>query len=183
MRGRLIFPFLIEIAQLDTDAMLNDDPDGDLGPATSGYDDDFNEPVNVYRTEDDGSLDTDDTTGTVVRVEKCFTVPAQIHPDAFNQMQQLFTGTNPNAEFECWLHFKDLEELGLVDEQTGLPLLQNTDRLVAIYDCDQQLIQEIVNPPGLYATQVQPRGFSFGRSRNLLVVTFTEREQGTRLLT
>ena len=43
MRGRLINPFLAEIAQLDTAATAAD-PDA-TGPAVSGYDPDFKETL------------------------------------------------------------------------------------------------------------------------------------------
>ena len=45
MRGRLINPFLAELAQLDMAATAAD-PDG-AGPLTSGYDSDFKETAMV----------------------------------------------------------------------------------------------------------------------------------------
>lgn len=187
MRGRLIFPFIIELAQLDTDA-TGADPDGTLSDGTDnviteGYDNVFREPVAIRRDLDnDGAPDSDDTTGEAHRVEKCITLPAQIHPDTFDQLQQLFTGANQNAAIDLWLHFRDLEKNGLVDPDTGQALIKQNDRLARIFDCDGKLIQEIPDPPGLYITQVKTTGFSFGRSRNLLVLTLQEREQGTRLI-
>lgn len=186
MRGRLIFPFVVELARLDTSA-TKADPDGTLtdtaaSPITSGYDDIFREPVAIKRdTDNDGAPNDEDRTGIVHRVETCIQVPAQIHPESFDQLQQLMTGANHSAVFELWFHYRDLERLNLVNPDNGKPLINNNDRLHRIYDCDGNLIEEIGDPPGLYATQVQSRGFSFGRSRNILVVLFNEREQGTRL--
>lgn len=172
MRGRLINPFEVELAQLDTAALRDEDPDGSAGPLTSGYDDDFREPVVILRDEV-----ADDTTGIPVRRENLIRVPAQIEPRAMAQLQQLLAGASPNAAIELIFHFRDLEELCLVDPDSGEAFIRNNDRLCAIYDCEGELVQEIQNPPGLYATQVRPN-FGIGRSRNLLIATFEEREQG-----
>ena len=186
MRGRLVFPFVVELAQLDTDA-TKEDPDGTLSdsaldPITSGYDDIYREPISIKRDQDnDGAPDEGDTVGEIHRVDSCIRLPAQIHPEAFEQLQQFMTGANKNAIFELWFHYRNLEDLDLIDLDTGRPLININDRLAAIYDCEGNLVEKIPAPPGLYVTQVQSRGFSFGQSRNLLVVTFQEREQGTRI--
>jgi len=172
MRGRLIFPFFVELAQLDTTETAAD-PDGS-GPRTSGYDDDFKEPVAII-----DSTNANDTSGVVHRVEKQLMLPAQIEDGAFAELQQFFSGANRNAAIVCIFHFRDLENAGLIDYDTGLPKINNNDRLCAVYDCKKRLIQTIPNPPGLFAIQVQPRGFGFGGARNLFLVAFEEREQGT----
>lgn len=159
----------VTLARLDTAAMAAD-PDG-AGELTSGYDDDFREPVAVAQS-------ASDTTGTTVRVETEVQFPAQIEPQSFDNLQQLFSGAHSGALVELIAHFRDLERLGLVDAVTGLPLINHNDRLSAIYNPDGELIQTIPNPPGLYCVQVQPRGFGFGRQRNLLLLSFEAREQG-----
>jgi len=70
--------------------------------------------------------------------------------------------------------------MGLVDAGSGDALLRVNDRLVAIHDLRGALVQRIRTPPGLYATEVQPQSFGLGLSRNLLLVTFEERELGVR---
>jgi hypothetical protein len=70
--------------------------------------------------------------------------------------------------------------MGLVDPATGDALLRVNDRLVAIRDLGGALVQAVRTPPGLYATEVQPTSFGLGLSRNLLLVTFEERELGVR---
>jgi hypothetical protein len=179
VRGRLINPFLVEIAQLDTEA-TQADPDGDAGPRTSGYDEDFREPVAIIDSSDtsDGA-----TSGVVHRVERQLWLPAQIEDRQFNDLQQFFSGANRNAALECVFHFKDLESLGLIDYDTGLPTLNHNDRLCGIYDCNKKLIQTIPNPPGLFAIQVSPMSFGIGLARNLLLMSFEEREQGVRTRT
>lgn len=171
MRGRLINPFVIELAQLDT-AEMDLDPDGSAGPLTSGFDDDFREPVVLLREDV-----TDDTTGVALRKETLIRVPCQIEPRSFQQLQQLLAGASPNTAIEVIFHFRDLEKLCLVDPDSGEALVRNNDRLCAIFGCQGELVQTIRNPPGLFATQVRPT-FGLGRSRNLLIATFEEREQG-----
>ena len=71
MRGALINPFTAEIARLDTVA-TKADPDG-AGPATSGYDDVFREPIVID--------DSDPTTNvrTFTRAEQnLIRVPCQV---------------------------------------------------------------------------------------------------------
>lgn len=170
MRGRLINPFLAELAQLDTAATAGD-PDC-AGPLASGYDPDFKETVLVA---------TPGGSGVDARREKALIrVPCQVEVGAFEALQQLTTGNSPNSRVTLVFHFQDLERMGLVDEGTGDALLRVNDRLVAIRDMAGMLVQAVRTPPGLYATEVQPQSFGLGLSRNLLTVTFDERELGSR---
>jgi hypothetical protein len=70
--------------------------------------------------------------------------------------------------------------MSLVDAATGEALLRINDRLAAIHRIDGALVQTVRTPPGLYATEVQPQSFGIGLSRNLLLVTFEERERAAR---
>ena len=176
-RGRLIFPFLAELARLDTAATAAD-PDG-AGPLVSGYDPDFKEPV---------ARDTDaDGRGEPVRVEHPpVRVPCQVDTDAFAQLQMLAAGNAPRSDVELVFHFRDLERLGLVDTETGDALIRPGDRLAGICDMAGELVQAVRTPPGLYVTEARPSGFGLGRARprrNLLVVSFRDRQQGTRRAT
>jgi hypothetical protein len=170
MRGRLINPFLAEIAQLDTVATAAD-PDG-AGPAVSGYDPDFKETL-VLGMPGGERVDA--------RKEKVpIRVPCQVEVGAFEALQQLAAGNSPNSRIVLVFHFRDLERMGLVDVPTGEALLRINDRLVAIHRMDGVLVQAVRTPPGLYATEVQPQSFGLGLSRNLLLVTFDEREIAVR---
>jgi len=173
MRGKLINPFLAELARLDTAATAAD-PDG-AGALDSGYDDDFRE---VVRVSDGGVTEA----GVSARKEKTsILVPCQVETeDAFDQMRMFASGNIPQFQIALCFHFRDLEEMGLVDSVTGLPLIRVNDRLVAIRKCPSgDLIQTVPDPPGLYATEPQPRSFGLsGGERNLLLVTFEDREQG-----
>lgn len=169
-RGRLIHPFIAELARLDT-AGTAADPDAG-GPLVSGYDDDFREVVKLPGT------------GLSARKElPAIFVPCQPEIGTFEQLQQLASGAAPNAQLKLVFHFADLETMGLVDAATGEALIRNNDRLVSIRRfSDNTLIQAIkTSTGGLFVTEVQPQSFGLsGGERNLLLCTFEEREQGLR---
>lgn len=170
MRGRLINPFLAEIAQLDTVA-TGADPDGP-GPLISGYDDDFKETVIV------GS--SPQTRADTRREKPLLRIPCQVEVSTLETLEQFSTGASPHSRLTLVFHFEHIEQAGLVDEATGVAVLRVNDRLSAIYACDGQLVHSVRTPPGLYAIEVQPQSFGMGLSRNLLVVTFQERAVAAR---
>ena len=169
-RGRLIFPFLAELAQLDTVAMTRD-PDGD-GPQTSGYDLDFKEPVIVQES-------AEDLVGQPLREETCRRVRCQIEDKVMEGIRQVLGGTSPDSAITLVFHFKDLEDAGMVDDD-GRATIRVNDRLAQILDCDENVIETIRNPPGLFVVSASSAGFGIGRQRNLLVVDFAERELGVQ---
>lgn len=168
-RGRLIFPFIVELAQLDTVAMARD-PDGD-GAKTSGYDLDFREPIIVQ-------ANADDVKGSALREERCIRLPCQIEDDAFEAMRQVLGGTSPDSRMTLVFHFSSLEDANMVDEN-GQATIRLNDRLRAIFDCEENMIERIPNPPGLFVNSVKSAGFGLGQKRNLLIVELQERELGT----
>jgi hypothetical protein len=151
MRGRLIIPFLAELAQLDTDATRQ----------AGGYDD-------IWRTELPGGR----------REKALIRIPCQVEVSAHNQQTQGPSGNLPNARFMLVFHFKDLERLALVDTVTGDALIRVNDRLNAIFDKSGALTQSFPNPPGLYCTEAQPREYGLGSKRNLFLTTWDDRPQG-----
>lgn len=171
MRGRLIFPFLIELAPLDTAATESTDPDG-AGPLTTGYDALFRAPVKVL-------ADAGDQVGVRARVEgTLIQIPAQIEPDQFEQMNMMLSGESPTSNrFRVVCHYNDLEDQGLVNVD-GTPTIKKRDRLVRILDLDGGLVETIPDSPGLYVEQVMSRGWGLGGSaptRNLLFIDFADR--------
>ncbi|MEO7730519.1 MAG: hypothetical protein ABIY55_06065, partial [Kofleriaceae bacterium] len=87
----------------------------------------------------------------------------------------------PRTHLLLVFHFRDLEQLDLVDPTTGDVLLRIGDRLVAIRDQRTgEVVQAVRIPPGLYITEAQPQSFGLGFRRNLLLVTFNERAVGAR---
>ena len=169
MRGRLINPFLAEIARLDTVATAAD-PDGP-GPLASGYDPDFKETIVLE--EAGARRDARDEMPPI-------RLPCQVEVGAFEALQQLAAGSSPGAQVTLVFHFRDLERMGLVDPPSGDALLRVNDRLVAIRDLTGALVQAVRTPPGLYATEVQPQSFGLGRARNLLLVRWEPRALGAR---
>jgi len=169
MRGRLINPFLAEIARLDTVATAAD-PDG-AGPLVSGYDPDFKETIVL---EEAGvRRDARDEMPPI-------RVPCQVEVGAFEALQQIAAGNSPSSQVTLVFHFRELEHMGLVDPGTGDALLRVNDRLVAIRDMVGNLVQAVRARPGLYAIEVQPQSFGLGRARNLLIVRWEERDLGAR---
>jgi hypothetical protein len=168
-RGRLIFPFVVELAQLDTSATAAD-PDG-AGPLEAGYDELFREPVKVPGAGQ---------AGTTNRVETLVQFRAQIEPDQEERLEAMLSGESPNSRFAVVAHYRDLERAGLVDATTGRPRIRKRDRLNRILTVRGVLVETIPDPPGLYVTEVQSRGFGLGTRRNLLLVVFEDRETSLR---
>lgn len=167
-RGRLIFPFLVELAQLDTAAIAADPGAG--VPVASGYDPDFREPVKVAPA-------ASAQVGVSARKETApITVRAQIEPDQQERLSMMLSGNSPNSRFGIVLHYKELERAGLLDSN-GRPLIRKNDRLVRILTTAGALVEVIPNPPGLFVVEVQSMGFGPGGMRNLLLLVFEEREQ------
>lgn len=161
MRGRLIFPFGIQMYLLDIVSTASE----------PGYNSVFQEP----------ELEpTDDGVGTIGRKEEMpIIIPGQFYTqDDFMHLQMAANGNLAQTDLRIVFHFKDLEREGLVEETTGLAKIKVGDRLGAVYDKRGEiLIQEIKNPPGLFVTQADPL-FGMGSSRNLLAVYFRSRDQG-----
>ena len=166
MRGRLIHPFLAEIAQLDTRATAE-------GPPTPGYDPDFREPVLI--ADPGGGSHSARREHTAIRL-RC-----QVEVNTYNQSQASPSGDIPSGKIVLVFHFRDLEGLGMVDATTGEPTLHKGDRLVALRRVNGDLVQTFPDPPGLFATGVEPQSFGLSsQCRNLLLVTFDTREQAVR---
>lgn len=157
MRGRLIFPFLAELRRLDTEAMA----------LANAYDLDFKE-----RAVGPSAIAS--------RIElPAVRVPCQVEPKIFEELHLFASGDSPRSEISLVFHFRDLERLGLVHDQTKDALIRPNDRLSGIYDLGGSLVQAIRTPPGLFVSQAQPRGFGLGRrrpQRNLLLVSFEARQ-------
>lgn len=173
MRGRLIFPFLAELHRLDTQAMAS--PPGGPPPAAPGYDPDFKEPV-LADLDGDGIGERARAEHPPVRV------PCQVDTKVFEELRMLGSGNAPRSRIDLVFHFRDLERLGLVDPATGDALVRPGDRLAAIHDRAGTLVQAVRTPPGLYVAEARPAGFGLDMARprrNLLLVAFEDRQQGT----
>jgi hypothetical protein len=165
-RGRLIFPFLVDIAQVDTVATA--------AVVDGGYDDVFREPKIVPPVSGSGR-------GVISREEVTYTYKCQIEPDTFEALETMISGKSPSSEIMIVMHFADLETAGLLDD-AGKPLIRTGDRMTQIRKYPTGEVIEIIPPtPGLYVVQVRSGGFGLSSlQRNLLFVTFEERELSTR---
>lgn len=168
-RGRLVFPFLLDLVQLDTTATAAD-PDG-AGPLESGYDEIFREPVIVPPTS--GS-----DRGTTARVDNVIQLPGQIDTREFETIGMMATGRSPGSEVWITFHYKDLEALDLIDDTTGIAKIRVNDRLSAIRNIKTEaLIELIPEKPGLFCTEARSNSFGLGsQQRNLLICVFKERD-------
>lgn len=169
MRGRLINPFIAEIAQLDTLATAAD-PDGG-GAFTSGYDRVFAEPVKL-------------SSGASARVEKApIRVLCQVEDQAFERQQQTARGDAPDTTYTLVFHFADLETAGLVDPTTGEATIRKNDRLVALRRARDESLIQAIDPEkgGMYVVEATPASFGLsGGERNLLLVRLEERAKAVR---
>jgi len=168
-RGRLIWPFVARFARLDTAATAAD-PDG-AGPLASGYDPIFREPVQVPQS---GSQD-----GQSARQElEDLDLTVQVEDQAWEQLREMRTGSINAIEMTLVVHFRELEDMGLIDAGTGDALApRKGDRLKSIrHRSDLSLVQEVPTPPGLYVVEAQPRSHGLsGLRRNLLAITLRDR--------
>jgi len=175
VRGRLIFPFLAELHRLDTLTTATEDPDG-AGPLEGGYDPDFKESV-LVDTNDDGIGER------IRREHPPVRVSCQVEPDSFDRLRMFASGNAPRSNIDLLFHYKNLERMSLVDPGTGDALIRPGDRLAALYDKAEALVQTVRTPPGLYVTEARPMGFGLNRARprrNLLLVSFSDRQPAAR---
>lgn len=153
MRGRLIFPMVVEIARLDTDATR----------LAGRYD-------ATFRTMKPGTE----------RVEMApVRLLAQVEMGAWQAQNQTQAGNIPDSRLTLVFHYEELESKGLVDTN-GAALIRVNDRLLGIYSRDGARLEEYLpkEKGGLYAVEVQPAGIGLGGRRNLLVVAFADRPLG-----
>lgn len=167
-RGRLIFPFIVELGLLDTVAMAAD-PDG-AGPLQSGYDDEFREPIVV--APGSGS-----TPGQMLRKETTHRFLAQVEDNTEALMEVMASGNSPTNMLGLVFHYSDLESIGAVELASGKPIIKAPGaRLISIRDPRTgTLIERYDDAPGFWATQSKSMGFGLGLRRNLLLVVFEER--------
>lgn len=169
MRGRLIKPFILEIALLDRAATAQD-PDG-AGSLESGYDPDFHEPIRIP----DGSL-----RGASARKEEIVQVQAQIEPKEFDLLNMYTGGMSNDSKLTviCWA--PELERKGLIDPMTGNVRFSVGDRLIRILSKRGKVVCTVPENPGLYLVEPQPRAFGLGSDRNLIMLRFWDRKRTGR---
>ena len=106
-------------------------------------------------------------------------IPCQIGSRSWEALRAHDLGNVPQTALTMYLHFADLETLGLVDATTGEALIHTGDRLVSIRNYQTEvIIQNVRTPPGLYVVRADPSGWGINMAnptRNLLRVEWNER--------
>lgn len=178
-RGRLIRPVLVEIAQLNTIATAQDQPDDNaVGGASPGYHSNFREPRLLPSTT---PAQAGSPRGESARKETLVRCLAQWEVENFDFQQQWSSGNSPGHRTGLVFHYFDLEKRGLLDDDGNAKIHVN-DRLCAIYHAKSgELIQTLRDPPGLYITQLEPGSMGLrAAKRNVLFATLEDREVSTR---
>jgi hypothetical protein len=161
VRGRLIFPFLVGIARLDRDATR----------AADGYNDTLR------------SVTTDRPQGARGPREKLrqelpeVRVKCQVEEAVVNAQRQGPGGNVPETRVTYVAHFKDLEIAGLVDADSGKPLVGPNDRITALYT-RHGVLERTFERPQVFITEARGGSYSLGHRRNLLFLISSERPQG-----
>lgn len=155
-RGRLIRPFLAELAQLDTEATA----------AAGGYDAAWRTTKVKY---EDGQR------VPAQRYKPPIHVVAQVEDSSHRAQQQAASGNIPASRYTLVLHFSELERRELLDPK-GEPRIRTNDTFGAIFTLGGGFVQRF-DPP-LFITEVRPSGFGLGGRRNLLLLTCADRPQG-----
>jgi hypothetical protein len=165
MRGRLINRFVAVIYRLD--------PVATAAVVGAGYDDEFGS----LRPVDNGSQ-----AGTSTRRERvALRLPVQIDSKTWDDVILTRGGHEATADLELCLHMPDLRAAGLVDV-TGVIDIAAGDRIDSIEARDGEVQAKFVDPPGLFVTKVEPRGYglaAFGTPKfNLVILTCGPQRQG-----
>jgi len=178
-RVPLLFPVQVVISPLSTINTRRVDPDGPAGPLTSGYDEDFREPVAIEEVDPaDASKDIVD----VVKYRPQLRIPCQVEVRDLEKVRQEYGGDAPITNMTFVLHNKDLLRLGLLD--TGVQPncvrgIKTNDRIDAI---------ERLNKPGfivhplkeaLYVVELSSGSWGMGPTGQDLWICYTANRPST----
>jgi hypothetical protein len=157
----LVNPFLAALYRLDTTAT----------EVASGFDSEFRET----KRSSDGTWK-----GASQRHEQAeIRVRCQIEVNTYGALAALLTGNSTENHIVLCFHFADLERAGLVDATSKDAEIKLHARLTAIYRTNGTL-EQTIKGDGLYAVDVQPGSFGLGGRRNLLLVTFKDRNTSAK---
>lgn len=165
MRVRLINPFTVRIARLDT-VKTESETSG-----KPGYDQTFREPAVKI-------IDGKRTEG---RAEKnLVSIQAQIEDRTWEALKMYDNGDSPEIDLAIVAHYHDLKCKGLVDCTNGKVDFNVNDRLDSILDKCGNVVSKPRTPPGLYVIEVRPMSYGIGRRLNLLMMLFKSRSHGAK---
>jgi hypothetical protein len=123
------------------------------GLLTSGYDDDFKEPI----------IFNDSGTRTSATQELAsVNIPCQVETITTEELDQSGPGNTPSSFIQLVFHRTDLKALGLVDNSQNI-LLKVNDRVSAIKSyAFPDVTTHDFKGDGLYIVELNPRSFGFG---------------------
>jgi hypothetical protein len=175
--GRLIFPQWAAILRLD--------PAATASPITGGQHPIFREPIPSYTPTPGTSVAV---RGDTRRYMPPVFIQTQIERYTYRQFRMGGGGDVPDSKLTLVMLATDLKRLGLLDPATGNPLLKIDDRCLGTWaSCSAAKVaveallspaQGAIDPPGFWATEIKPGGEGLGGSRNLIVMSFDDREHG-----
>jgi hypothetical protein len=174
LQGRLIFAQWTAILRLDPAATV-----------AAGQHPVFKEPIPSYSPAGKAGAVRSDTRKYI---QPPVFIQAQIERYTYRQMRQGQGGDVPDSKLTLVMLAADLKRLGLLDPDTGEPVLKKDDKCLGTWSsCStakqavaalMKQAQNVIDPPGLYCTEIKPGGEGLGGTRNLFIMTFDDREHG-----
>jgi hypothetical protein len=112
-----------------------------------------------------------------VRYQAAITLSAQVEITTVGQLQMSGGGNVPDYRTAFVLHFRELEQKGLVDTTTGKPLIQ-PGAIIDSIKTSTGAIERLYDDPPVHVTESREIGHGFGGRRNLLLLITDDRPQG-----
>jgi len=119
---------------------------------TTGYDPDFREPVAAQAA---GGLEVTDARVYGPELE----IPCQLEIKTFEEIQMLEAGDDALTRVVFVLHRRDLEQLQLLDEETGNIILKKNDKIVRL---EKEGRKVLLPHEELYICRIDPGSAGFG---------------------
>lgn len=161
-RGRLLCPIKIGVARIDT--------------ATTEANTDFDSVFMTPKVKKTFGARGAREKGRREFVEVKLLAQSEIID--FNKMQQGPGGNVPDYRVSYIVHYKQLEDLGLIDATTQKPLIGINDRIVAKYHNRSEALLRAFTNPEIFVVAAVDAGEGFDGRTNLLVLVTSDRPQG-----
>lgn len=168
----LLQPSIAVIHRLDVAATRNANPPGE---SYSGYDETLLESVVYDQNENSPDIRKD------ARKELApIRIPCQIETLTDETLRELAVGDAPVTDIYFVFHRKDLENLGLLDENRDV-IIKKGDRISHLerYGAAVGTITKTFSDPGLYIYEMRSKSWGFGPDGyDLEIALTTKRREG-----